>query len=70
MTKYENKNYKLNQVLIFSFGIISVIFFEIITDYSGKSNTNMLIFIFLPIIIFLNLYLVFYKKNTHKNIVT
>ena len=67
MNNYENKNFKLNQILIFSFGIISVIFFEIITNYSGKSNINMLIFIALPIIIFLILYFIFYKKNIHKN---
>ena len=70
MTNYENKNFRLNQIIIFSFGIISVIFFEIITDYSGKSNINMLIFIALPIVIFLILYFIFYKKNTQKNIFT
>ncbi|MDA7713889.1 LptF/LptG family permease [Candidatus Pelagibacter sp.] len=66
-TNYENKRFKLNQILIFSLGIISIIFFEIITNYSGNSNGNMLIFITLPIIIFLILYFIFYKKNTYKN---
>jgi lipopolysaccharide export system permease protein len=65
MTNFENKNFKLNQILIFSLGIISVIFFEIITNYSGKSLSNMLISISLPIIIFLILYLIFYKKNMY-----
>ena len=68
MTNYENKNFKFNQILIFLFGVISVIFFEIITNYAGKSNINMLIFIILPIIIFLILSFIFYKKNIHKNI--
>ena len=70
MTNYENKNFRLNQIIIFSFGIISIIFFEIITDYSGKSNINMLIFIALPIVIFLILYFIFYKKNAQKNTLT
>ena len=68
MTNYEKKSFKLSQILIFLFGVISVIFFEIITNYSGKSNINMLIFIALPIIIFVVLSLIFYKKNIHKNI--
>ena len=67
MTNYENKNYKLNQMIIFLFGIISVIFFEIITNYAGKSNFNMLGAIAFPIIIFLILYFIFYKNNIYKN---
>ena len=67
MTNYENKSFKLSQILIFSFGIISVILFEIIANYSGKSNINMLSAIVLPIIIFLILYFIFYKKNIYKN---
>jgi lipopolysaccharide export system permease protein len=66
MTNYENKNFRTNQILIFLFGIFSVIFFEVITDYSGKSNFNMIFFIFLPIIIFIILYFIFYRKNIHK----
>ena len=68
MNNYENKNFKLNQILIFSFGVIAVIIFEIATNYSGKSNINMLACILLPVIIFLTLYFVFYKKNIHKSI--
>jgi len=67
MTNYENKSFKFSQILIFSFGIISVIFFEVIANYSGKSNINMLSAIVLPIIIFLILYFIFYKKNIYKN---
>ena len=67
MTNYENKNFRLNQILIFLIGVIVVFFFEIVTDYSGKSNVNMLASIALPIIIFLSLYFSFYKKNNHKN---
>ena len=70
MNNYESKKFKLNQSMIFLFGIISVIFFEIITNYSGKSNTNMLSAIVFPIVIFLILYLIFYKKNKHKNTIS
>ena len=68
MTNYENKKFRLNQIIIFLNGVMIVFFFEIVTDYSGKSNINMLVSITLPIIIFLCLYFTFYQKNTHKNI--
>ena len=68
MTNYENKNFRLNQIIIFLIGVMMVFFFEIVTDYSGKSNINMLVSITLPIIIFLCLYLIFYQKNIYKNI--
>ena len=68
MTNYENKKFRLNQIIIFLNGVMIVFFFEIVTDYSGKSNINMLVSIALPIIIFLCLYFTFYQKNTHKNI--
>ena len=67
MTNYEKKNFKLNQIIIFLIGVMIVFFFEIVTDYSGKSNINMLVSITLPIIIFLSLYFTFYQKNIHKN---
>ena len=67
MTNYENKNFRLNQIIIFLIGVMIVFFFEIVTDYSGKSNINMLVSITLPIIIFLCLYFTFYQKNIHKN---
>lgn len=69
MTNHETKNFKSNQILIFIFGVFSVIFFEVITNYSGKSLTNMLYFAVIPIIIFLILYFIFYIKNIHKNTV-
>ena len=69
MTNHETKNFKSNQILIFIFGVFSVIFFEVITNYSGKSPTNMLFFAVTPIIIFLILYFIFYIKNIHKNTV-
>ena len=69
MTNYENKKFRLNQIIIFLNGVMIVFFFEIVTDYSGKSNINMLVSITLPIIIFLCLYFTFYQKNTHKNII-
>ena len=67
MTNYEKKNFKLNQIIIFLIGVMIVFFFEIVTDYSGKSNINMLVSITLPIIIFLCLYFTFYQKNIHNN---
>jgi lipopolysaccharide export system permease protein len=67
MTNYENKKFRLNQIIIFLNGVMIVFFFEIVTDYSGKSNINMLVSITLPIIIFLCLYFTFYQKNIHKN---
>ena len=69
MTNHETKNFKSNQILIFIFGVFSVIFFEVITNYSGKSPTNMLFFAVTPIIIFLILYFIFYIKNNQKNTV-
>ena len=68
ITNYENKNFKLNQILIFLFGITSVIFFEVISNYAGKSTTNMFVFIILPIMVFLILFLIFYKKNIYNDI--
>lgn len=69
MTNHEAKNFKLNQISIFIFGVFSVILFEIITNYSGKSLTSMVIFTVTPIIIFLILYFIFYIKNNQKNAV-
>ena len=67
MTNYEKKNFKLNQIIIFLIGVMIVFFFEIVSDYSGKSNINMLVSITFPIIIFLCLYFTFYQINIHKN---
>jgi lipopolysaccharide export system permease protein len=67
MTNYEKKNFRLNQIIIFLIGVMIVFFFEIVSDYSGKSNINMLVSITFPIIIFLCLYFTFYQINIHKN---
>ena len=67
-TNYENKNFNKTKLSVFSLGIFVIIISEITVNYSGKSELNMLISIFLPIIIFLILYTLFYKKTNYGNI--
>ncbi len=68
ITNYENKNFKTIKLLVFLMGIFLIIISEIAVNYSGKSNLNMLFSILLPLIVFLILYTIFYKKVNYGNI--
>ena len=63
----ENKNFKILKPLIFFIGIFAIFISEIAVDYSGKAESNMLISIFFPLIMFLTTYIIFNKKNKYRN---
>ena len=63
----EEGKFKKIKLFIFSFGIFFIILSEISVDYSGKNNINLLVSIFFPLIIFLVLYSLFYKRINYGN---
>tara|TARA_B100000965_G_scaffold236793_1_gene198394 strand:+ start:604 stop:1746 length:1143 start_codon:yes stop_codon:yes gene_type:complete len=62
ISNHEEKRFKNIKLLIFFFGIVMIIFSEISVNFSGKSDFNLMISIISPIILFLILYIFFYKK--------
>ncbi len=62
----ENKNFKKIKSFVFLLGIITIVVSEITVDYSGKANLNTLVSILFPLLMFLILYILFYKKVNYK----
>ena len=62
----ENKNFKKIKSFVFLLGIITIVVSEITVDYSGKGNLNTLVSILFPLLMFLILYILFYKKVNYK----
>ena len=58
----EDAKFKKIKLFVFFFGIFFIILSEMSTDYSGKNNISLLLSIFFPLIIFLFLYGLFYKR--------
>ena len=62
MSNHEEKKFKNIKFLIFFLGITMIILSEISVNFSGVSDFNLVISVALPIILFLILYIFFYKK--------
>tara|TARA_B110000114_G_scaffold153342_1_gene165575 strand:+ start:781 stop:1917 length:1137 start_codon:yes stop_codon:yes gene_type:complete len=62
----EKKNFKKIKSFVFLLGIITIVVSEITVDYSGKANLNTLVSILFPLLMFLILYILFYKKVNYK----
>ena len=62
----ENINYFKNKIFIFSFGLLIIIISESTLGYINKSLSTNLIFIFIPIVFLIILYLIIYNKLTFK----
>ena len=58
----ESNNFKFYRFLIFTFGILLIFFSEISSSFSGSSDLQFLISIFLPIIIHLILLSILYQQ--------
>ena len=67
VSNHENKKFRKLKLIIFFLGVLAIVISETMVVYSGKSNLNMLISIFFPLIIFLILYIIFYKTVGYKN---
>ena len=63
----EESKFKKIKIFIFFFGIVFIIFSEVSTNFSGNNNISLLLSIFFPLIIFLFLYGLFYKRITYVN---
>lgn len=63
----EDAKFKKIKLFVFFFGIFFIILSEMSTDYSGKNNISLLLSIFFPLIIFLFLYGLFYKRINKMN---
>ena len=63
----EEAKFKKIKLFVFFFGIFFIILSEMSTDYSGKNNISLLLSIFFPLIIFLFLYGLFYKRIIKAN---
>ena len=63
----EDAKFKKIKLFVFFFGIFFIILSEMSTDYSGKNNISLLLSIFFPLIIFLFLYGLFYKRINKLN---
>jgi len=63
----EDTKFKKIKLFVFFFGIFFIILSEMSTDYSGKNNISLLLSIFFPLIIFLFLYGLFYKRINKLN---
>ena len=63
----EDTKFKKIKLFVFFFGIFFIILSEMSTDYSGKNNISLLLSIFFPLIIFLFLYGLFYKRINKMN---
>jgi len=65
VSNIEKKNYKFLKILIFFSGIFIVIISEVSINFVTYGNLKILIAILLPLIFFLILYFIFYKKITY-----
>ena len=63
----EDTKFKKIKLFVFFFGIIFIILSEMLTDFSGKNNISLLLSIFFPLMIFLFLYGLFYKRINKMN---
>ena len=63
----EDAKFKKIKLFVFFFGIIFIILSEMLTDFSGKNNISLLLSIFFPLMIFLFLYGLFYKRINKMN---
>jgi len=63
----EEKNFRKTKLFIFFIGIFFIILSEISVDYSGKNNITFLASILFPLVIFLSLYGLFYKRINYIN---
>jgi len=70
MSSKDQKNYKIRNFMNFCMGIIFIIISEISLRYSGLSIGNMIIYFFIPLIIFFTIYLFIYfnNKNYRRNL--
>jgi lipopolysaccharide export LptBFGC system permease protein LptF len=66
-SSYENSNFKKIRLSIFYLGIFTIVISEISVDYSSKSTLAMFASIFLPLILCIVSYALFYKKINYKN---
>jgi len=62
----ENINHFKNKIFIFLFGLLTIIISESTLGYINKSLSTNLIFIFIPIVFLIILYLIIYNKLTFK----
>lgn len=62
----ENINHFKNKIFIFLFGLLTIIISESTLGYVNKSLSTNLIFIFIPIVFLIILYLIIYNKLTFK----
>ena len=62
----ENINHFKNKIFIFLFGLLTIIISESTLGYVNKSLLTNLIFIFIPIVFLIILYLIIYNKLTFK----
>jgi len=66
-SSYENSNFKKIRLSIFYLGIFTIVVSEISVNYSSKSTLAMFASIFLPLILCIISYALFYKKINYKN---
>ena len=59
----EDKNYSTYKLIIFSAGIISIIFSEIFIRYAGTINFVSVLILLIPIILFITAYIIMIKKG-------
>ena len=67
ISNHEEKSFKMIKLLVFLFGIFTLIVSEILVNFSGLSNFNLWIAIVFPFVILLMLYITFYSKINYKN---
>ncbi len=65
MSNHEEKKFKNIKFLIFFLGVALIVLSEISVNFSGVSDFNLVVSLVFPIILFLILYILFYKKNNY-----
>ena len=58
----ENNNFKINRFIIFIYGVFILIISELSASFSGKSNSQFVLSVGIPLFIFLLQYIILYKK--------
>ena len=58
----ENNNFKINRFIIFIYGVFILIISELSASFSGKSNSQFVLSVGIPVFIFLLQYIILYKK--------
>ena len=63
----DNRNYRFKNFLKFALGIIFIIFSEISLSFSVKSLENLIIYFFIPIVLFITVYTFLYFNLRYFN---